>query len=338
MEIGNAANDDLGLLIHQAYEQALRGVIGVSLGPDEIVHLPPPGPELASTGANARYLAHLIFTSSRSRIEPRPRTMHFSANFSSDLRRVQFEPKLTRLLRMLERGDRRLDDPAEKLRSPRLEGVFHKHRGIVVRDQIGRPKVFQDYLLYDWDINHFHIEPNRGRYLLYAAIKPDDVYIIKIGRHGTDFADPALLGVVESEWPGLLPTIEHLTPPSLSPADISNLRRNNAAYAADAGGRAVMPVTMRSTSGMPVHVTQSQDMARERLVDVEARLSKDRNHVQRIGGSVQAIEIDVVVWRHCPFPTRITAVGRSGRIIFQEAPDSAAPLQRRCAYPPNGID
>lgn len=324
MTEANALDGGVGLLILQAYERAIRGLLRGSLCHDDLTCLPAPGSDRPGIGANVRFLARLVFHASRIRIEPRPRSMHFSSDFSSDPRRCQFEPKLSRLLRMLEAGDPRIEDPGELFRSRRIERLLHERRGIVVRDLAGRPRVFQDYLLYDWDIHHFHIEPNRGRHLLYAIVRPDDVYIVKIGCHGIDFADPDLLRIVHSEWPGLIPTVDHLKPPALTPENIRNLRRNNAAYAADACGKAVMPVTMRATSGMPVHVVQSQDMAMERLAEVVSRLELEDEHVASIGGSVDTFEVEIAVRRHCPFPTKITAIGHLGKIVFQERPASIA--------------
>lgn len=70
---------------------------------------------------------------------------------------------------------------------------------------------FQDKMLFDWDIHHFHlgavIESNgfvkQNDEILYAIVDEKDVYFIDVLDH-THWSDKELLDKVLSNWPGLL--------------------------------------------------------------------------------------------------------------------------------------
>ncbi|RZK01619.1 MAG: hypothetical protein EOO46_19765 [Flavobacterium sp.] len=71
-------------------------------------------------------------------------------------------------------------------------------------DKIG----FQDKMLFDWDIHHFHLGVNlnqngyvdRTGPLLYARVTDDKIYFIKIAEHD-NWSDKDLITIIHENWP-----------------------------------------------------------------------------------------------------------------------------------------
>jgi hypothetical protein len=95
---------------------------------------------------------------------------------------------------------------------------------------------FQDKLLFDWGIHHFHLNlkleasgfVRRSRRLLFARVTSDAVYLIAIRGHRS-WTDETLVEIIHQNWPWTieafrLPGIVALTQ-STSPEERSDLRR-----------------------------------------------------------------------------------------------------------------
>lgn len=288
------------------WERALRGYLVPRLDPDEAAALPRlvGVADVGASRANIDYLANVIFNMARRLVSPRPRRVHLSATLASDPRRVTFQLKFDRVVELLRAGDGAIDDPAEQLRSRTIETTFHeRHGGNLVLDDIGRPKVFQDHMLYDWNIHHFHIVPGRGNELLFAYLTETDAYLIRIGSHG-DFANIAVLEELEVAWPDLLSKLKGLRLPKNPTADeISVLRRSNIVYMVEVGGAIVAPHAFRATDGTPSDVVTSQDRVmqwiRAHVLPWQARVE------EALGGAPLGVEIGVVVDGCVPNPTTV---------------------------------
>lgn len=92
-----------------------------------------------------------------------------------------------------------------------------------------------DGLLYDWGIHHFHLGEEcaapgfvkRTGYVLFAMVKPDEVYFIDIRDH-VGWSDKTLLEIVLKNWPQLLSPfrMEGVKPEyNASEKDIADLRK-----------------------------------------------------------------------------------------------------------------
>ncbi|MCK4303512.1 MAG: hypothetical protein KAY24_04675 [Candidatus Eisenbacteria sp.] len=95
---------------------------------------------------------------------------------------------------------------------------------------------FNDALLNDWDIQHFHLGERaealglvgRTGELLFARVTSEKVYLIDVRDHQS-FSDRALLGILQSNWPDMmstcsLPRVRSL-PVDSSTMDITKLRK-----------------------------------------------------------------------------------------------------------------
>ncbi len=93
-----------------------------------------------------------------------------------------------------------------------------------------------DGLLYDWGIHHFHLGEEyaapgfvkRTGYVLFAIVKPDDVFFIDIRDH-VGWSDKTLLEIVHRNWPHLLSPfrMEGVRPKyNASEKDIADFRKS----------------------------------------------------------------------------------------------------------------
>ena len=103
--------------------------------------------------------------------------------------------------------------------------------------QAVKPK-FNDYLLLDWGIHHFHLNKSnsgnyfndRSDYLLIARIKDDKVYFIDIEHHDNSevFVKQEYLKIILDNWSDILKPYEFTGKLSYSPSndEIKKLRKN----------------------------------------------------------------------------------------------------------------
>ncbi len=263
------ANSDALMLTYEhiflAYEASLRGALLERLGGDATL-LPASPTGLRDADRNVGFFALALYNDERRRVPRRRRRIHLSDEYATDARKGTFEPKLSQLLQLLEAGDSAVNDAANEFLSKTVEHVFWNRRGDIVLGTDGLPEVFQDYMLYDWGIHHFHIEPGRGKHLLFVMLRGDDAYVLKIGTHGQEFNDAGILEVAHRHWPQLLPQVQGITvEKQFTPDEIGNLRRGNVAYALNVAGKTVMPLDLRATNGTPVRVTVGRDMVARQL-------------------------------------------------------------------------
>ncbi len=95
---------------------------------------------------------------------------------------------------------------------------------------------FQDKMLYDWGIHHFHLDDKveedgfvkQHNELVYAIVEEDDVYFIDILEHN-HWSDKDLLEKVLSNWPYLLKPyqIGEIPVEDFDSNDIEQLRKSN---------------------------------------------------------------------------------------------------------------
>jgi len=292
----------------EAWEKSLRDYLLPHLEPEEVQVLPALATMRKARVANSLLFSSAIYNMARRRVEPRPRTVHCSSVYQNDTRKSEFEPKLSRVLRFIKTGDEAIDDPAEMMRSRTIEISFRKRRsGKVVLNEQERPTVFQDYMLYEWNIHHFHIEPGRGKHLLFAYFTKNDVYVIKIGNH-REFSDPAILELVKEEWPGLLPRMENIKPESkTTPEELAGLRSNNINCLVGVAGGTIVNLDDRSTTGTPVRVVMDYDGVVDRFRPFAARLRRNMEYFRvYLGGEPDDVSIGVALSRsYCPTPKAI---------------------------------
>lgn len=279
-----------------AYEASLRGALVERLQGDDSL-LPTPSTSASETDRNIRLYAVALFNDMRREVPAIRRRLHYADEYLRDGAKARFEPKLSRILAMLEAGDPALSDPANSFLSPTVEHVFRNRRGEVVRDREGRLTVFQDYMLYEWGIHHFHVEEPRHKHLLFAMLRGEDAYILKIGTHGQTFDDPSILAVADRHWPHLLPqlhgfTVEH----EFTPAEIHQLRRANGTFVVNVNGKLVPPLEGRATDGTPIRVTQGRDYVAHQLRTVADGLAAGtegwaRDVLAALGGQPDEVQV-----------------------------------------------
>jgi len=258
--------------LFMAFAATLRAALLERLQGDDTL-LPTTSSDLRGADRNIHFYASALYNDERRRILPVARRIHYSDEYAADPRKAGFDPKLSRLLKLLEAGDDAVNDPANEFLSRTVEHVFWNRRGNIVRDEAGQAKVFQDYMLYDWGIHHFHIEEGRGDQLLFAMLRGEDAYLLIIGTHGQQFNDASILEVAHRNWPELLPQLQAISVESnLSPTEIGALRRNNVVYALNVGGKIVPPLDARATDGTPVRVTMGRDYVARQLRAVATAL------------------------------------------------------------------
>lgn len=93
---------------------------------------------------------------------------------------------------------------------------------------------FQDKMLFDWDIHHFHLDDKvekdgfvkQHNELVYAIVEEDDVYFIDVLEHD-HWSDKDLLEKVLSNWPHLLVRINGIFERKYDSMDIEQLRTKN---------------------------------------------------------------------------------------------------------------
>ncbi len=300
--------------LYLAYEASLRSALLERLGGDDTL-LPPTPTGLREADRNVWFYARALYNDERRRVPPLARRLHFSDEYANDRRKAQFEPKLTRLLGLLETGDDAVNDPSNEFLSRTVEHVFWNRRGEIVRGKHGLPDVFQDYMLYDWGIHHFHVEEGRGKHLLFAMLRGDNAYILKIGTHGQEFNDASILEVAEKHWPDLLPQLHGISvEKQFSPEEIGNLRRGNLAYALNVGGKTVRPLDLRSTDGTPVRVTLGRDyVARQLRHLADALATQDEDWVHQLLDAVGGQPDEVLVALYfTPAPMAEAVLFRAG--------------------------
>lgn len=301
--------------LFMAYEAALRSALLERVDGDRSL-VPPTPRDLREADRSIHHCALALYNDFRRRVEPKPRTLHFSDEFQSDSRKADFDPKLSQVLRLLEAGDDAINDPANEYLSRTVEHVFHNRRGEVVRDRAtGLPTIFQDYMLYDWGIHHFHIEEGRGKHLLFVMLRGSDAFVLKIGPHGQQFDDPAILDIAHRNWPDLLPQLHAISiEKGFTPKEIKALRKNNVVYALNVGGRVVPPIDARATDGTPVRVTQGRDYVARQLRAVASALETGQDEwVGQVIAAVGGHPDEAMITLHfTPVPMAWSVLLRAG--------------------------
>lgn len=166
------------------------------------------------------------------------------------------------------------------------------------RGEKHKPDPFHDGLLNHWGIQHFHWDDGidkartRSSMLLFAMVKPDDVYVIDVLEHG-HWSRQDLLERVHLNWPSLLKPFKQVREDKvrgfqrLTDEQIATLRRkgaNTAVMARDGteylppGGGQVsagvgLDVVMRANraAGVISHWNERMKESHESIVDLFER-------------------------------------------------------------------
>ena len=288
-----------------AWEEACRAYLRDRVDPEEYTALPGSGASIQESKENIYYLSRVIYNLTRRLLDAQPRHMHYSSVFLKDDRRSLFEPKVSRILGFIGDGDPRINDPVEKIRSKTIETTICKRGNTVIAAPNGFPEIFQDYMLYEWNIYHFHIETPRGGNLLFVYVTPDDAYVIKIGSH-KEFADPALIQLLEAEWPGLLPKLHGVSGNNLTPDEVGRLRRSHANTAVDTGNGAMANFDSLMSDGTPLNLLRTQDIVMDLLMRTTSDLQRQWRIITRfLGGEPACIIIETEIDCYSPIPARI---------------------------------
>lgn len=310
-------------ILISGWEESCHRHLGQRLEKDEFAEIPGPigRRDLGSARANIDYYANVVFNLSRRSVDPVPRKVHRSRVFAADLRCATYQAKIDQVVDFLSRGDSAIDNPAYQLRSRTLETTFHEQRQNIVRDRSGRPKVFQDYMLYDWNVQHFHIEPGRGNHLLFAYLTASDAYLVRIGTHD-DFANLAVLEEIEADWPGLLPRLRGVSiPTNPTPKQIADLRKNNVTYVVGVGGAAIHAHALRAADGTPFDVVTSQDRVMQWFRTLLPQLEQMMPQIEKeLGGKPDRAEMTVAVSSHVPHPSEIRIEYDGNRVQLEFGP------------------
>lgn len=156
-------------------------------------------------------LRFAYFSTCSRRVTTKPRTVHTPQNFQVD---DSVAAGFDELVRKFENGEN--VNP-------------HLSRSIDSIDS-------KDKLFYDWGINHFHLGTQmdgngfiqRTGPLVFAMVKQNDVYIIKIDNHGT-WTNKDLIEIIDSNWPELIShsRVEGMFETDFDSNEIKHLRNAN---------------------------------------------------------------------------------------------------------------
>lgn len=128
---------------------------------------------------------------------------------------------------------------------------------------------YMDKLLLTWGIHHLHLNSintvdKRGfvarkhgeSELLRLRIKDDTAYLIDIVSHDEPdlFYNPRLLEIVDRNWPELHFAPNGITAEVFQSDKIKALRSNNANFAIHVNGRAILPKSGVTATGIPIEV------------------------------------------------------------------------------------
>ncbi len=116
-------------------------------------------------------------------------------------------------------------------------------------------KASRDGLLFHYGIHHLHLSNEtdadgfvkRSDYLLFAVVKPEDVFFVDVRRHpargSAGWASQELLRIVHANWPELTErlAVRGIYGNRMTDDEVYELRRHNMNSLIDVGGDALMP-------------------------------------------------------------------------------------------------
>ncbi len=190
----------------------------------------------------ARYLEML-----NRRIEPRPRTVHFSDEISDSLGTLLRETH-----------------PEQQHKAVTAWGtVFFLYHLFAQGHNVNRflsrrirLLKKEDGLLWDWGMHHLHLNRaiesdgfvERSDYLLFAIVTKDDVYFVDVRTHRKpgrlEWVRQDLLKIVHSNWPHLTKShkMTHGSGKPLTDEQVKALRMKNMNYVSVIHGDALLPI------------------------------------------------------------------------------------------------
>lgn len=144
-------------------------------------------------------------------VEPRPRAVHLSSNLTN----FGNSQGVSLLQKKFEAG--------ENVNAHQSKALLNSEH-----------RAFHDLLFNDWGIQHFHLgaalEPsgfvNRTGDLLFAVVRPDDVYFITVLPHGA-WVELGMLETIHTNWPDLLPRAVGVSGRRLTEDQMRTLRKKH---------------------------------------------------------------------------------------------------------------
>jgi len=180
-------------------------------------------------------------------IQPCPRAVHFSREIHASLEELARNGREKNVA-----GDAR--QAAFRLQELLEDGK--NVNGFLSRNILhATGKASRDGLLFHYDIHHFHLSNerdadgfvSRSDYLLFAVVKPEDVFFVDVRRHpargSAGWASQELLRTVHSNWPQLTERliIRGIYGNRMTDDEVYEFRRHNMNSVIDVGGDALMP-------------------------------------------------------------------------------------------------
>jgi hypothetical protein len=141
---------------------------------------------------------------------------------------------------------------------------------------------YNDSLLNDWDIHHFHLSNlphprypqfvERTAPLLFARVTDDCFYLIAVMKHG-DWTNKQLLEILHANWPDSLQSyrIRDISPSGYSEDDIREFRKHNIMTFIELHDGTIYAPLGRgyATSGMSIEVVQCCDYVKTCIDELE---------------------------------------------------------------------
>lgn len=142
--------------------------------------------------ADPEKAVYQFFNMQKRQIEPRPRRVLFSAEFSYP---EAYKLALDEFVEKVERGDNSLSYMSTRMTDPG----------------------YKDTLLYDWNIHHFHLSRRlrkdgfikRSDYEIFAYVTADEMYLIQVYRHKAEhlLSQQEMVRIIHDNWPELIERI-----------------------------------------------------------------------------------------------------------------------------------
>jgi hypothetical protein len=182
------------------YEQARSTLLAEGFGQAEVAAITDP--------------MTVLFEYRRRQVAPLRRVVRESTRMGSNPQRLTFSSAIEEIKRLSNAG---LD--LSPYQSRRMEQAQ-----------------FNDRLLNDWGIHHFHLgtstDPDgyitRTGPLLFALVTADTLYLLDIMHHGS-FVDVDLIEIIHGDWPEVIDSWRYRAPepaPALTPEQRKNIRKN----------------------------------------------------------------------------------------------------------------
>lgn len=255
---------------------------------------------------NAQDISLMFFNFLKRIVEPKPRKVKISKEFSCP---KKYTKELSKIIKMIERGDSIIPFLSRFTFHVNSEEQYKKYDG----------------LLNDWGIHHLHFQTEGTKELIFAKFDEDTAYFIQVKKHG-DWADYELLEIVQNNWPSIIVGYELknvlAAKPRLTAKEHKMLRNkgisvistlsNGKVYAPPGGGT--------TTSGISIKTVTTSDYHRKVLVSFEKYIRENFKKLLK-KSTLDSIKDGKLKLKLSIMNERPTAHNDDYSISFQLAPD-----------------